>query len=142
KFREGNTLYDNTIRLGMYSKFIPIWINLFGKDNVLILSYEKFFTNVQREILPIFDFLGMPPPANTDYTTIYNKTKIVKHVGCFGIVMNSRLRWMRRITPQFLRNSVAKFILNNASAPIMDEKDQKFLEDVYMHEIAMLDHYF
>lgn len=49
------------IEVSMYEDQVNEYLNIFPKDQILILQYEEFFNQLDENIHLIFDFLGLKP---------------------------------------------------------------------------------
>ena len=61
---------------GIYYKYVNLWIEKFGVDNVLVINACDFFKETERTLMEIYGFLGLPEyrPLITD--KIYNRNRI------------------------------------------------------------------
>lgn len=57
---------------GVYIKFLKKWLSVFPREQVLILSSEKFYENPAETVQQVFQFLGLPDyvlPAYQKYNS-------------------------------------------------------------------------
>jgi len=65
------------LQTGIYHKSVELWINQFGKDNVLILDASEYFLDRQIVLTRIQEFLNLPHIEIPEYTSKVNENPIV-----------------------------------------------------------------
>jgi len=119
-------IYDNRIKsyreiggyitFSRYSRWVPLWQQRFGTNNVLVVRFEDFVSDQERVVSRCFDFLGLdrvPLSAKVKRnTTDQTVTKIlpvgikslVRLVPGFlkgnGLYINAKQRFFAYLTPQ------------------------------------------
>lgn len=63
---------------GLYSKQVQQYLDVFGKDNVLILDYDEFKGNQTNTLIKIFAFLGVKEIAMKPHSS--NKSKRLRSI--------------------------------------------------------------
>jgi len=58
---ESEHFYGRLVLRGLYANNLRRWLDVFGRQRVLVLSSEAFFDNAQRCVDRVFEFLGLDP---------------------------------------------------------------------------------
>lgn len=63
---------------GIYHTFVKIWLDTFGRDNVLILKMEDYFQDRSKSLAAACEFLGLPalPLPEVDFRVNENPLKL------------------------------------------------------------------
>ena len=74
-----------SIEHGMYSKYIDLWENSLGKENILVVSFKNLLKKPESEFKAISEFLGIEEFKNIDVAhankSVNVKNKLLDHYG-------------------------------------------------------------
>ena len=72
---------DNILECSRYSKYLPMYLETFGHDNVLILNFSLLKSHPELLVKQVFDYLGVDKTVNTfDVNRIVNKAMSPRNV--------------------------------------------------------------
>lgn len=123
------TIYNNCIWSGMYHEFIPMWEEMFGTENVLVLSFEDFFSNVEEKIQDVFRFLEVDE-VKIGGVGIVNRTKSVRHLLLHRLTFSPIIRTLRRL-PYRMKVPFIQMIVSDDPPPPMNKKEMQMLEGIF-----------
>lgn len=87
------------LEFSRYAKWVPVWQDAFGADNVLVISFERLTADQDGTLRACFDFLGLPP-IDTVGPVVSNATETT-HRAVFPEYVSSVAGWV----PSFIRKS-------------------------------------
>jgi hypothetical protein len=78
-FWQAVDLYPEIIEGSRYSKYLPMWIDSFGSDNVLVLMQEEIAQTPKETLRRLNEFLGLEQMGEYEnITTVVNKATLPK----------------------------------------------------------------
>jgi len=72
--QKGYCISNLYLELSLYTEQVKRYLKIFPKNQILILRFEDLSENPQRFTNNIFDFIGIDPDNNIDYTSKFNQT--------------------------------------------------------------------
>ena len=83
-FEEALCKYDNYVEKGLYYKYLKDWYHHFGKENILVATFDEIKENPKNLLRKVFSFLGV---KNIDYIPeCFNKKSNEAKRGLFPLV--------------------------------------------------------
>jgi hypothetical protein len=67
---------DQMLQTGIYSKAVQLWIDRFGRDQVLIVGAEDFFADSAAVLSAVHRFLGLPDLQPTPHKEVINRNPV------------------------------------------------------------------
>jgi hypothetical protein len=128
--------YKEYIECSRYYEGISKSINLFGKNNVLVILFEDLTENPKNACQEIFGFLGIEVEDQINFDTVSNKGLNDK----FGLMpyarkLNSKIRFMEKI-PTPIKKSIKKIMFTEK--PIRDNFDYNELSIYFKEDLLKL----
>jgi len=134
-------------RLIGYSKYfyqIEPWLQVFGEDNVFILTQEYYVRHRRDSIEAIETFLGLDPSVdriNTEWVGNPRST-LVEDTSLTRILRSSKLyqRGIRRFLSPSMRSSWKRVFMRRIARPVsmLSEETRKFIIDETSEDIGRL----
>jgi len=132
--------YQQFIELGLYYNQVKRYIELFGRENVLIIFFEDFKNHAPREVKKIFEFLDVDSGFQTDTNAKYNTFKTPRNPLIRSIYRIKFLRVvLKKLFPQFISDLIKSIILTKNKKKFPDEATMKFLKQIYTPDIKQLE---
>jgi len=132
--------YQQFIELGLYYNQVKRYIELFGRENVLIIFFEDFKNHAPREVKKIFEFLDVDSGFQTDTNAKYNTFKTPRNSLIRSIYRIKFLRVvLKKLFPQFISDLIKSIILTKNKKKFPDEATMKFLKQIYTPDIKQLE---
>ncbi len=131
------------LKLGLYSKHIEKYFNVFNEDNVLILFYEDLKENPIDLLRKIFLFLGVSPEYLPGELNRWNASYIPKSLFIHKLIVNAQKRTaniLPKTLKHVLKNMYIKFFVqkNPDNKYKSIEGCREFLIEYYKDEIHKL----
>jgi hypothetical protein len=144
-FDELNFYY---VEPGRYSGQVKRYLEVFEKDQVLVIMYEDLKRNPVELLRRVADFLGVDrePVKHISMDTTYNPYRAPKN-RLVQLILSKTI-WLRfvwrhtikRITPLGLRSYINRtFFYKRATKPPIDRKAVEYLKTIYEEEIVELE---
>ena len=131
--RTDNRLIDYT----RYAEQIEPWIDLVGRDNVLLLKFEDYMSDRERGFSSVLSFLGLTPMTRPLSLVAHNQSdgKPVA-VGHWRSIVRSGAyrRLVRPLVPESARRRISKSVL--PAAPPRPAPPQQATIDLIRSELA------
>ena len=132
--------YQQFIELGLYYNQVKRYIELFGRENVLIIFFEDFKNDAPHEVKRIFEFLDVDSDFQTDTSAKYNTFKTPRNSLIRSIYRIKFLRVvLKKLFPQFISDLIKSIILTKNKKKLPDEATMKFLKQIYTPDIKQLE---
>jgi hypothetical protein len=65
------------LQTSIYWKAVGYWIECFGKNNVLVLDVQDYFSDRNIFLNKIYDFVGLPPFEMPDFRDKVNENPVI-----------------------------------------------------------------
>ena len=143
---------NDLVKEGFYYQNLSRFYNLFSAAQIKVIIYDDFRKDPQGVLDNIFQFLGVEPLKDLDFSVNYNKSGFVKNkfydrtLGHNSVILRSVKKLMPRSLFEkaknsiFLQKMVNKVRDQNLSQPKLDpELKSKITKEVYQDEIGKLE---
>lgn len=131
------------IELGMYCEQVRRYIQIFGEEQVLVIFFEDFITNIPKALEQVYTFLEINPlpPDKPNIQTAHNPYATPRnqlHRLLYGVKNIRRLgRWL---IPEELRLFVRnRIVFKKAPKPPIDDAVINLLNPIYEPDRACLE---
>ncbi|NNC82910.1 MAG: sulfotransferase [Flavobacteriales bacterium] len=127
------------LHLGNYHDQLKPYIDLFGKEQCLVLLFEEYTDDLEGTLQTICRFLGVDEnfPFQTDLQR--NSASLPRHAGLNRWLVNTGImHGVKRMVPRGLRAKVADLMYTTKDLPQMGEDDKAWLVDHYREEVERL----
>lgn len=126
--------YIEYVELGLYSKQIQKYIDIFGKKNVKIFTFEKMKNEMPKLINDILSFTNLKEKNDIDFNekkNTYKKPNILVK----WLYKNRRIRlFIRDILPQKVITFIYKLFFS-FNKPKIDNESKQILSNIYKNDI-------
>ena len=135
-------LYSRFVK---YERYIKNYFNVFGKENVLIIFFDDFKNNTEKEFNRVLKFLSIENEGSMSFKQ-YNSSKKIKSVILRSLLKNPpkflvylskkvfTLKFRRKII-RFIKKKNTVFIKKKSISP----KTEKMLTEKYTPEVVKLE---
>lgn len=125
-------------RLAHYYQYIERYLREFPRENVLIIIFEEFFSDVENEFKKVLQFLGVDPTFNLSRYPAQNVGKKVKNPRLYTFLMGVFLRlpilvfgdYRKKIFPQTFREKVKQIRTRIANLMLEDVREKDIPEEL------------
>jgi Sulfotransferase domain len=127
------------LELGLYYEPVKRFLELFPRENVLILWYEQYQAQQQETLANIFRFLNVDTNFVPDTTKRYLEPKIPR----FTAISYSLKKWgawqrAGNWTPTVLKPFCRRLVFRQRGSLVMDNQDKEWLYEYYREDIQEL----
>ena len=141
------------LRNGRYSRFLPVWFDTFGRENVLVTRFEELNRDARATMIRVCEFAGLNSGHfQTHSLKVRNKSYDIRHAGLFALFRRMQFRKMGRemagttswkaSLEDLAHRTAGQWLLRAstkpAQKPIIRPEDRRFLEDYYSEEKSRL----
>ncbi|MDO8413346.1 MAG: sulfotransferase [Gallionellaceae bacterium] len=138
---EAITKYPELIAYGRYAMQLEPYFEIFGRDAVLPVFFDRFIREPQAELERVCRFIGYRGQtswASNIMPDNVSSERIRKFPGYKLLVESAAATWLRRnFIPQNLRD-VIKMKLRMGQRPSLNEADRRCLEAEFDHDLVRL----
>lgn len=131
------------VELGQYTEQIRRYRTTFGAEHVLILTLEELKRGAHDTLKRIAQFLGIieGPLAHIDTTTVHNPYRQPKGEWARRLAGSPMSRFLgEHVVPRRLGEFIwAQWMQKDATKPPIDDRAQKFLEQLFGDELMALE---
>lgn len=129
------------LKHGMYAEQLSTFIDLFGRDSILVFTQEELKEDYRRVCSDIFEFLGVPDISRNLIEKMSNKTgqpasrmisRLIYKEGCLKNIYKAFLgESLRRFIRRFFIGRIKKINLKEVDYHPLDEATEKQLREFY-----------
>jgi len=129
-----------TLKAGFYSESIFRYLNIFGSNQIKIIIFEEWITNLEKTIEEILKFLEIDVPIGQFKTEVYNP--FLKPRGLLAkFLLQNRI--VKKIANPLLPSTTKKLftkkiLLEKGPKPKMDKQDIDILKKIYQKDVEKL----
>jgi hypothetical protein len=126
---------DSILECSRYSKYLPRYLEHFGRDKVLLLDFNKLKTSPKLFAETIFEFLGVDPSASDfDFGKRVNEAMAPRNIHLSKFVKKSALFFrqvgMANLVGKVKRSAVKQIVYKSPSQKLeISSEDLKLLQD-------------
>ncbi|NND77506.1 MAG: sulfotransferase [Flavobacteriales bacterium] len=138
KNRKGWGVSHNYFELGNYASQIKRYIELFGKENVMVCLFEDFIKDPEKEMKRIFKFLDVSEDVKLD-TQVFNVARKPrsKYLNYF-LSRTGILKLARSIVPKAKRGKYKQMLSKKGGFVPISAEDEAYLRAHYASEVKDL----
>lgn len=127
--------YKQYMEIGFYESQLTQYYKEFPKKQVLVLLSDQLFSETEKTVTEIFDFLGVNASFKPDYDKIYNQFKEPRFKAIRKLKNSRMVKWVFDRLPGRLKNIATKVAFDeNKEKPNFD-KEEAFLNNLYLNDI-------
>lgn len=128
--------YDNYVQCGMYAKQIDRYIEVFGRDNVLILLYDDLVDGFDACILTICEHVGLSTEGRRVIKSNANSAEVAKAPFVNMLLYKSGVKKIIiRYCPEFIKQAAIKLYYSPHQRSAMSESEKVMLRDYFRDDI-------
>jgi hypothetical protein len=127
------------VELGLYHQQVKRYLDLFGADQVMVLSFNEIRQSPEDVIVRLGAFLGLDPALFPRPAGAENAYARPANAWARRILGNETLRLAMRVLPYPLRRSIKeKVLLRKDEKPALDRRSVEFLAPLFADDLAQL----
>lgn len=125
------------IELSLYFNQIKRYLEVFNKEQVKIVIYEDFFSNIEKGLVEIFDFLEVDNSSikDIDFTTQHNVYTVPKNNFYRKIIQIKNKIDDKDLIPSKLKELFKKIIFKEKVKPKLTTEEIQFLYNFFKEDI-------
>jgi len=129
------------LQVGFYSKWVKVYLETFGKNQVKILIFEEFISNPKHTMAEILKFLDLKSTLNDFAPEVHNpyeevKGPLARRINSSKITHLLSSKLLSKTSREFLKE---KLILTNKPKPEIDEELRTKLIKYYFEDVKKLE---
>jgi len=130
------------IELGFYAEQIRRYLDVFGPEQVLVVSFDTFSACTRQVVRQVISFLGLDPSHvdKIDTATVYNRGRVPRNA---LVQQLARLRILRRLyrstVPVPLRVRIRDRLIVARPKRAIDPRAVDVLQTIYTPQLESLD---
>lgn len=136
--------YPELVAYGQYARQLQPWLDVFGRENILPVFFDRLIAEPQQELERVCRFIGYAgaPQWQTELAPSNVSAQRIRRFPGYDLVVSSApAEWLRRhFVPQSVRDWV-KSRLTMRQRPEMDVAHRAQLEQVFDADLAQLGHW-
>ncbi|NRB59550.1 MAG: sulfotransferase [Winogradskyella sp.] len=127
--------------LGLYSRQVQSYFEIFGKENVKVMIYEEFFHDTDIGLSKILAFLDLPNNYTFNTETIHNTFSVPKNdFAKLLIRLKSKMSFLKGFFPNNSKVFINKTVLFKPSKkPKMNDEVRVYLQNIFKKDIEALE---
>jgi hypothetical protein len=129
------------VDLGLYSQQVKRYLDLFAKDQVLIIMHEELQTSPESVATKVCQFLNIEESSDFDLSTRHNTAKLPRN-GLMTKMVNSKLarsiksnKLMMVVTPR-----ISSLLFKKESLPSIQQHEKEMAFHYFEKDIEKLEH--
>jgi len=128
------------LQVGFYSKWISMYLEIFGKNQIKILIFEKFIKNPKQTMEEILSFLNLKSTLTDFSPEVHNPYGIIKgpvarKIRGSKITHTLSNKIFSKSQKEFLKE---KLIFSQKTKPLIDEESRDKLIKYYCQDVQIL----
>jgi hypothetical protein len=130
---------DLYVDLGLYFQQVKRYLDVFGSDQVMVLSFSEIHRSPQDVTARIATFLGIDPALFPGLAEAENAYARPANAWARRILGNQALRLAVRCLPYGLRRAIKeRVLLTKGDKPALDRRGVEFLAPLFADDLARL----
>lgn len=133
----------NYVQAGLYYEQVRRYIEIFGRERVLVLMFEELIKNPEMTLARIAEYLGVDgaPFKSADVSRAHNTFRMPRNMAAYRIFRNPVIMSLRHaLLPKGFQAWLQKNpLLYTKSKPSLDMKTRKYLQGLYAPDVERLE---
>ena len=128
--------YKNILRPSFYFNQVEKYLNVFGRKQVKIITFEEVFLgDIRKGITDILKFLGLGDEIH-EFDLVNTDGYFTPNMGVLNILRNPIVSKIGTLVPYKIRIKMyRKLREKDKKKPLMKEEDRKFLRDIFSDDV-------
>jgi len=138
--KRSQLFYQQYIELSMYYNQVKRYIDTFGRENIYIIFYEDFKSNIELVIKNIYDFLEVDNNFIPELDRVHNLSFTPRNnlfrmlYACSGI-----RKFLRLFISRNTMNKIKNNFLGSNTNPKLSKKLRQKMNRLFLHDIQLLE---
>ena len=143
KHKNAHLFYQQYIEVSEYAKQIQRYFNVFSADNILLVDYEDFKSDVAGTVDVAYDFLSISTEFAADVNTKHNSFTMPRNKGIRFIYSFVFLRKaFAFMFPKSVVKNIRGFLFKTNKKPVLLEKTRSKLKQFFTDDVRELGDFF
>ncbi len=127
------------LELGSFYEQVRRFLDVFPRENILILFYENYRREQAAVLARIFEFLGADGSFTPDTSRRYLEPRVPRFIAStYFLKKSGAWKLAQRSTPTRLRSAMSGVVFKDRSTISMNARDRARLVDYYREDIGQL----
>jgi hypothetical protein len=127
------------LELGNYARQLKQYIDLFGRENVLVLIHDDYRKDPEHTLNKLSGFLGIDTNFTFDFSERSNTSSLPKFAGLNKFLVRTGLfHFLKNSVSRSTRQKVKNLFYSNKSMPELQRSERDWLVECYREEVKEL----
>ena len=140
KHKNAHLFYQQYIKVGEYATQLKRYFDIFDKENILLVDYEDFKSDVTGTVNSVYSFLNVSTEFSADVNKQYNtftmpKDKLIRFLYSFVVIRNT----LSFIFPKNIMKAVRLILFSKDKKPKLLEETKTQLKHYFSNDVRLLD---
>lgn len=127
------------IELGLYYDQVKRYLDIFPREQVLILLYDDLCDDSSAFFKQLFEFLRIAP-SSIDASQRYNKASIPKYPALNGAINKMKINKLAtKFLPKDIKNRIKSALSDNKNLPKLTSRDRDNIQCYFDADIVLLE---
>ena len=139
KHKNAHLFYQQYIKVGEYTTQLKRHFDIFDKQNILLIDYEDFKSDVASTVDAVYSFLNVSTEFSADVNKKHNtftmpKNKLIRFVYSFAVIRNI----LSFIFPKNIVKAVRFMLFKKDKKPKLLEETRNQLKHYFSNDVRIL----
>jgi len=139
KHKNAHLFYQQYIKVGEYTTQLKRYFDVFDKENILLIDYEEFKSDVTGVVNSVYSFLNVSADFSANLNKKHNtftmpKNKLIRFVYSFVIIRNT----LSFIFPKNIMKAVRLILFTKDKKPKLLEETRSQLKYYFSNDVRIL----
>ena len=139
KHKNAHLFYQQYIKVGEYAAQLRRYFDIFDKNNILLIDYEDFKSDVASTVDSVYSFLNVSTEFSADVNKRHNsftmpKNKLIRFLYSFVVIRNI----LSFIFPKNIVKAVRFILFKKDNKPKLLEETRSQLKHYFSNDVRIL----
>ena len=140
KHKNAHLFYQQYIKVGEYATQLKRYFDIFDKENILLVDYEDFKSDVTGTVNSVYSFLNVSTESAVDVNKKHNtftmpKNKLIRFMYSFVVIRNI----LSFIFPKNMVKAVRLILFRKDKKPKLLEETSNQLKHYFSNDVRLLE---
>lgn len=140
KHKNAQLFYQQYIKVGEYATQLKRYFDIFDKENILLVDYEDFKSDVAGTVKSVYSFLEISTEFAADVHQKYNtftmpQNQLIRFVYSFVVIRNI----LSFILPQNIIKTIRLILFKNDKKPKLLKETRNQLKNYFSNDVRLLE---
>ena len=140
KHKNAHLFYQQYIKVGEYAVQLKRYFDIFDKENILLIDYEDFKSDVTGTVNSVYSFLNVSAEFSADVNKKHNtftmpKNKLIRFMYSFVVIRNI----LSFIFPKNMVKAVRLILFRKNKKPKLLEETRNQLKHYFSNDVRLLE---